>query len=319
MSLDFSHLDAIQLRLSNERVRLANAKTDAEKRQRAVWVAAAEKELFDERNFLGISAVSVEMSDENLLAELRASYSISSDLNWPVITQELVFHLGSLDPALKGSVHRESLEGNGLSVSVHPLAWQKIARLGGAPAWALTAEGGKFLDVLGLSTAHVEYVMDWASKAGYVQSHGNIVRVEWIDDELGQSPVYMDFDGSTAEGEAAAKAEFEEKEGCESTLERLSGWSSSEAMNARAGFSVGLSLVKDIALTFFVEDVLFDQEGFHGAWWNEYLDASAYSAPRGVIHLRALPLWDRALALEETLPSALHEDDESESSDFERE
>lgn len=38
-----SHLDALNLRLSNERVRLANAKTDSERTLRAVWIQQIEK------------------------------------------------------------------------------------------------------------------------------------------------------------------------------------------------------------------------------------------------------------------------------------
>lgn len=57
-----THLDALNLNLSNERMRLAGAKTDAERQLRAVWVAQLEKEVSGEETFTG--------SDEELLAEL---------------------------------------------------------------------------------------------------------------------------------------------------------------------------------------------------------------------------------------------------------
>ena len=70
--LNLDHLNSIELRLSNERARLANAKTEGEKQLRKVWVNGIEKELEDEKKFLGINSVEIEMDEEDLLAELFA-------------------------------------------------------------------------------------------------------------------------------------------------------------------------------------------------------------------------------------------------------
>jgi len=51
---DLSHLNALQVRLSHERVRLANATTDRERQMWAVWVAGIEREIAEEHRFLGI-------------------------------------------------------------------------------------------------------------------------------------------------------------------------------------------------------------------------------------------------------------------------
>lgn len=70
-----NHLDALNLRLSHEKSRLANAKTEAEKELRRVWVAQIEREISGELNFLGKSEPELpEMSDDELLAELEESY-----------------------------------------------------------------------------------------------------------------------------------------------------------------------------------------------------------------------------------------------------
>jgi hypothetical protein len=81
-----SHLSALQARLSNERVRLANATTKQERDMRAVWVAQIEKEIAREqsrtwsdtpdgqsaaRYFDAIEAGD-DMSDDELLAALEA-------------------------------------------------------------------------------------------------------------------------------------------------------------------------------------------------------------------------------------------------------
>lgn len=70
-SMNTAHLDALNLRLSHERSRLAAAKSQKEKTMRAVWVAGIEKEIAQERVFLGLTDVTeVEMTDDELLAEL---------------------------------------------------------------------------------------------------------------------------------------------------------------------------------------------------------------------------------------------------------
>ena len=70
---DLSHLNALNLRLSHERARLASAKA-GEKAQRQVWIAQIEREIANERAFLGLTDASqgVEMSDDDLLAALGA-------------------------------------------------------------------------------------------------------------------------------------------------------------------------------------------------------------------------------------------------------
>lgn len=65
------HLDILELRLSNERVRLANAKTDKEREMRAAWVAQAAREVQREKEFCGmVSEVAEGLDDDDLLDEL---------------------------------------------------------------------------------------------------------------------------------------------------------------------------------------------------------------------------------------------------------
>jgi hypothetical protein len=64
------HLAALNLRLSNERVRLAAAKTQKERELRSVWVAGIEKEISHEIEFLGQQEPETELTDDELLAAL---------------------------------------------------------------------------------------------------------------------------------------------------------------------------------------------------------------------------------------------------------
>jgi hypothetical protein len=68
--MDTSHLNALQLRLSNERNYLAKAKTEGERALRKVWIAQIEKEIAGEEKFLAKQEPEVEMTDDELLAAL---------------------------------------------------------------------------------------------------------------------------------------------------------------------------------------------------------------------------------------------------------
>lgn len=72
-NIDRSHLNALETHLSHERTRLANAKSEYEKRMRAVWLAQLEKEIAGEKVFLGIEETEeapLNLSDAELLAQL---------------------------------------------------------------------------------------------------------------------------------------------------------------------------------------------------------------------------------------------------------
>ena len=68
---DLSHIHALELHLSHERVRLFAAVSPEERALRAVWVHQLEKEIEAEYKFLGIKPE--ELSDEDL-ANLLADF-----------------------------------------------------------------------------------------------------------------------------------------------------------------------------------------------------------------------------------------------------
>jgi len=69
--INTSHLDALNVRLSNEHIYFAKAKTEKEKELRKVWIVQIEKEIAVEKKLLGIEDVEVAaISDKDLLNEL---------------------------------------------------------------------------------------------------------------------------------------------------------------------------------------------------------------------------------------------------------
>jgi hypothetical protein len=65
-----THLNALNLRLSNERGYLAKAKTQGERDLRKVWIAQIEKEIANELAFLAKQDNLPEMTDDELLEAL---------------------------------------------------------------------------------------------------------------------------------------------------------------------------------------------------------------------------------------------------------
>lgn len=229
-------------------------------------------------------------------------------IGWPTVVLDEVFHIGTLDPASKGQTHNTtSLEGSGLSVSVEPDAWREIARLGGNPTWELRSpEPRSFVDFHELKDEHWSAVMLWAESRGFVLST-EVIEVSWYDDECEERRAFV-FDASQPKEVVSAQDEFDaliegnyddaEEAAADvdgPRMERHAAWRATPALNDRIGFDVSIGLVKDLALTVFVEDELYANEGFHGVWWMDNLDVGNLSAPRGVIHAAALPAWEREM------------------------
>jgi hypothetical protein len=64
------HLHVLELRLSNERLRLAKAKTISEINYRTVLVDQMNRELSHEKEFIGLEQLNNTLSDDELLMEL---------------------------------------------------------------------------------------------------------------------------------------------------------------------------------------------------------------------------------------------------------
>ena len=215
---------------------------------------------------------------------------------WPTYRPQAVHHVGSLVAADKGREWSSSLEGNGLSVSEHPDEWRAIARLGDAPQWSLTTnDQAAFLDARALTQAQWAEVMDWGLAQGLVQPI-KVARVSWIDIE-DETDRYQDFNlgpnGDDLEALEQSRLELHDLAacGCQPKVECLDAWAAQPALSERIGFKVVDDLCRDLVLTVFVEDELFEKHGLQGVWWRDQLAPASYSAPRGVIHLKALPAW----------------------------
>lgn len=177
------------------------------------------------------------------------------------------------DKGIRGA----SLEGSGLSVSLHPQAWVRIAKLGGLPTWRLNRENGVFLEARKLKGEAHDFYVRWALRKGWLQ-RTKAYRVVWFDDELG---------GEVQSLYPTQAEALREAEGRIEAVTRVDAFAGTALLEERVGSRVSLLTAQDLALTVFCEQVL----SVDGVWWSDVLDPGALSAPRGVIFKTRLPLW----------------------------
>lgn len=197
----------------------------------------------------------------------RTIQLIESSLPLPTRSFNELYHVGSLDVAHK---RNNGFEGAGLSVSLHPEEWRRIARgMVAGDTWACTRPGNKFIDAHRITDAIREKIEQWAIERGWADRQTTF-KVEYYDDEL-ETEVYSEY--HTRE-EAETEAESMETE----VIEVPGSLVGTEALRTRTRNRAEPIMVFDLVLT-----VLAEEEGYDGVWWEDRLDVTALSAPRGVI------------------------------------
>lgn len=199
-------------------------------------------------------------------------------MNIPTFTTGTVWHVGTMDLADKG-MHGASYEGTGLSVSHYPDAWVRIARLGGLPTWALTVDGGTFVDAHALTDDDRERILSWGRDRSLVDDRG-VWQASWWDDELEDTLMMLCDTKDEAEMEA---------EDMEGDVTCVTMQVATDALLERAQ-QCGSQLTDalELLLPVWVEDAT----SHDGVWWHDRLDPDRLSAPRGVIVPSRLERWD---------------------------
>ena len=87
------------------------------------------------------------MSLNDTMKHIQNFFGLFMSMKLPFFSIDTLFHLGSLNKDLASN---NSYEGNALSASTCPEAWQSIARLGGAQCYQLSKPGALFLDIQAL-------------------------------------------------------------------------------------------------------------------------------------------------------------------------
>lgn len=187
----------------------------------------------------------------------------------PTISFKKLYHVGEMDINQK---QLGSHEGDGLSVSTNPEAWEEInSGHTSGKWWALTKAGNKFLNFWKLSKLQRKEISDWGVQQGLAT----------------YTSVFRAYDGGTY-------FEFDNREEAEKESDRVR-----EIKGVPVGTSTLFSRMKqhkaetmmtlDFLVVCYAEDVLHCD----GVWWADKLDVYNYSAPRGTIFNAMVPSWTK--------------------------
>lgn len=210
-----------------------------------------------------------------------------------IIEFDRLYHIGTMDIASRGTNYRVSYEGNCLSISVTPHAWQQIARLGGYDLHALNKASGQLVDIhAARDSDDFPKIVAWARENNLVEDRQVFKAWERNEDD--------DWAYSYFETVEAALAELDmdgEYEGNISRLPHPRGHKAIEPITILGGTSALSQIVgRDFAITEDVDDFIImayasEVMGVDGVWWNEEYDPDGYSAPRGGIFPGKVVEW----------------------------
>lgn len=195
---------------------------------------------------------------------------------------ETLYHVGTMDIADKSSF---SLEGNGLSVSICPNEWMKIARMTSSTIWSLYKRNVQMLDYYSLTENEFKIATAWGIDKGYLEEC-IIFKSIRFDDEMDceLESVFETFEEACEESCFENKYNsYEEylsvKENEYSKVEKEIGYKPTSKLKEISMVNVDISNSQEINLLMFLEE----NTELDGVYWDEILDIYKYSAPRGVI------------------------------------
>lgn len=191
----------------------------------------------------------------------------------PFIKLDTVYHIGSLNPAMRGASMAMSHEGHCLSVSLTPHSWNYIARLGGGKLFSLSAPGNVFVDLKGIGRSAMGTICRWADTEGLGRYADKWKMSEW-------DPEMEEWRSSLYDSEEAARAdidEFAERPRVRKVTAFVLTEPGAEICNYRTDIEAS-----DMAAVLYAERVLRpSMPDLRGVWWNDMHDPFSLSAPRG--------------------------------------
>lgn len=186
------------------------------------------------------------------------------------ISMPCVYHVGTLKAEDKSDF---SYEGDGLSVSLHPSEWSRIASLAGK-VFVLENKKGLFADYYAFDSKTVD---EWGLANGYIEPC-TLWRY-WFEDDCGQER-YIDF--------TSLEEALEESDCLPEDIEEVQGFTPTEKMKTDLGVVTNHALYHE---HLFVMMIGNKYPHIDGVWFNDDLDINALSAPRGTIFKHSLKRW----------------------------
>jgi hypothetical protein len=204
-------------------------------------------------------------------------------LTWPRAALKRVVHIGRMDPADKGW-QGPSHEGDGLSFSTCPDAWERIARLGDRPWWETSAQDWRLLNGHAClkDAARRTELLTWARDAGLVTS-STVFEAQYLDEE---ENTLVTFSAPTAQ---AAWDEVEGKEDEPTTRVReKTAWLPTAQLGAQMAQDPRVAGQPHALTEQWVVTAWAQAHDWDGVWWADRLAPARFSAPRGMLFSRAV-------------------------------
>lgn len=203
---------------------------------------------------------------------------IFNNLEYPL------YHVGSMDINKKS---RHSYEGNGLSVSICPSAWEAIARISSSKVWKLEKENMKLLDYYEVPREVYDSITKWGINNGYLEEVYGRYGVTYFSDDIGRDINILCDNLEDAFVEAGIEGLYntyreylESDEGDEDMIYPTKSFKATEKL-------------KEISLVNVDEGKYAEEQNFllylekytnyDGVYWDEELDVLGLTTPRGVI------------------------------------
>lgn len=182
-----------------------------------------------------------------------------------------LFHVGTMNQDDKGS-RGPSWEGGGLSVSLDPDEWTRIAKLGGLPKWEISNPATPaLLKVHDLTEEEIENIKTWGRE---YFTEKTVHSASYEDDEIG-GEVTLWFDSKK---EADLEGDHVRYNGETTKLVP------SDDLVLMTGISPDTDATEGLIMAW------AETNGYDGLWWED--EFGPYSAPRGVIFESMIHRWD---------------------------
>jgi hypothetical protein len=185
-----------------------------------------------------------------------------------------LYHVGSL---YQNDKCQQSYEGDGLSVSLHPNEWRKIAKLSGSE-FTLTKEIGVFADYYSFDR---EYLNKWGVDNGFIVK-ATLYKATFYHEDEECFMLFIDRDEAEAECSSNGDESLE-------SLTEVDGFIPTNLMHKSMKVITNHSIYHQHLFTIYVQA---EHPNVDGVWIDDELDVYGLSAPCGVIFEHKLAAWN---------------------------
>lgn len=195
-----------------------------------------------------------------------------------------LYHVGTADIKNKS---KNSYEGNGLSVSICPSAWCKIAKIGSSDVWALKKSNMRLLDYYSLKDDVLDKITNWGIENEYLEEVYVRYVYEYFDEELDRTVAVLCYDFKSALEETCEETQYESYEDYLLNVEAehrdiypYKTYKATEKLRAKSLIDIPEGdMSKEQNFLIYIEE----NTDYDGVYWDDKFDILGLSAPRGVI------------------------------------